>query len=155
NTAALQHAREAAKLMIQADKSFAEMAAACTALRLQTAALAQRVADLEAVLPLKKTLTRTGKPRSSHDRTEQFQAYAGFFRTQEQILVLGSERGELLKGLVAEGIPVLGVEATKILVDYCTERELPAVHARAMDYLQELPDGSGGGIVVNLHAGGV
>jgi O-antigen chain-terminating methyltransferase len=62
------------------------------------------------------------------------------------VLDLGCGRGEWLELLRQEGIAARGVDANRLQVAECRERQLAAEQAEPLDYLARVPDGSLGAV---------
>ena len=60
----------------------------------------------------------------------------------EDVLDIGSGRGEWLELLKREGIKGRGVDRNRVFVDQCRERELEVLEEDALSYLRSLPEHS-------------
>ena len=65
------------------------------------------------------------------------------------ILVAGCQHGDFLRLLISEGVAAQGVERDAALAEACREQELPVSYAVAADYLDQLENGSLGGIYLS------
>ena len=83
---------------------------------------------------------------TQEDIKERHRAYVEFFERQENVLEIGSGRGEFLELLAEAGIKARGVDLDLDMVLLCREKGLDVVEADAFAYLQALPDDSLGGI---------
>jgi len=73
-------------------------------------------------------------------------AYVEYFKGLDQVLDIGSGRGEFLELLMEAGIKAKGVDLDLDMVLYCQEKGLDVVREDAFVYLDSLPDESLGGI---------
>lgn len=72
--------------------------------------------------------------------------YIGYFAGKDNVLDLGSGRGEFLELLKENGISAHGVDLYEDFVDLCREKGLEAVHGDAIEHLLKQEDNSLGGI---------
>jgi len=85
--------------------------------------------------------------RGSEGEIKQRQrAYVEYFKGLDQVLDIGSGRGEFLELLMEAGIKAKGVDLDLDMVLYCQEKGLDVVREDAFVYLDSLPDESLGGI---------
>ena len=73
-------------------------------------------------------------------------AYLDLFLGRREVLDLGCGRGEFLELLTGHGIPVTGVDQSRVMVDLCHGRGLRAVQADLFAYLEGLPEHSLDGV---------
>jgi len=78
---------------------------------------------------------------------ERRRVYVDVFRGRDQVLDLGSGRGEFLDLLADAGVPARGVDSDLDMILRCREKGLDVVHEDLFKYLASLPDESLGGIV--------
>lgn len=71
------------------------------------------------------------------------------FEGRGRVVDIGCGRGEMIELLQARGVDVVGVDLDAGMVAFCADRGLPVVHADAIAYLQDQPDGSLGGIFMS------
>ncbi len=83
---------------------------------------------------------------SEGDIKDRQRAYVEYFKGSDQVLDIGSGRGEFLELLMEAGIKAKGVDLDLDMVLYCQEKGLDVVREDAFVYLDSLPDESLGGI---------
>jgi O-antigen chain-terminating methyltransferase len=83
---------------------------------------------------------------SEEEIKERQRRYVEHFRGTEQVLDVGSGRGEFLELLREAGITARGVDTNLDMVLLCKEKRLDVLHEDVFGYLEALPDESLGGI---------
>jgi SAM-dependent methyltransferase len=83
---------------------------------------------------------------STTDVRERQRVYVDDFRNAAPVLDVGCGRGELLGLLREAGVEARGVDADSDMVAYATGEGLEVEQGDALAYLDQLPDGSLGGI---------
>ncbi|HXH11561.1 MAG TPA: methyltransferase domain-containing protein [Alphaproteobacteria bacterium] len=109
-------------------------------------------------LEQRKTLSQSFEPEfdyfgleerfrgSEGDIKDRQRIYVEYFKGLDQVLDIGSGRGEFLELLMEAGIKAKGVDLDLDMVLYCQEKGLDVVREDAFVYLESLPDESLGGI---------
>lgn len=77
---------------------------------------------------------------------ERQKIYLKFFVGQDNVLDIGCGRGEFVQLLSDNKIPVQGIDVDQDMVEQCWQLGLPVIRADAIDYLNNLPDSSLGGV---------
>jgi 2-polyprenyl-3-methyl-5-hydroxy-6-metoxy-1,4-benzoquinol methylase len=72
--------------------------------------------------------------------------YLKYFLGKEPVLDIGSGRGEFLELLSEAGMKATGVDLDRDMVLLCQEKGLEIVQSDAFSHLEEIPDGSLGGV---------
>jgi 2-polyprenyl-3-methyl-5-hydroxy-6-metoxy-1,4-benzoquinol methylase len=84
---------------------------------------------------------------SQHEIRARLADYVPMFAGAVNVLDIGCGRGELLDLLREGGIGAHGIDVNASMVEVCRERGLSATMAGAVEYLQQLEDGSLDGII--------
>jgi O-antigen chain-terminating methyltransferase len=77
---------------------------------------------------------------------KNIQFYKGYFEGRAQVLDIGCGRGEFLEMMREAGVEARGVDLSEESVALCRQKGLVVERADLFAYLNELPDGSLGGI---------
>ncbi len=80
------------------------------------------------------------------ERQERLKAYLPSIPRDATVLDLGCGRGEWLELLRGDGISAHGVDANRLMVEECRERQLEAERADVLDYLARTGDASLGAV---------
>jgi len=73
--------------------------------------------------------------------------YLSYFDAAEGVILdLGCGRGEFIELLKARGREVYGIDLNPTMVAHCQQKGLPVLLADCLDYLEQLPDRSVGGV---------
>jgi len=75
--------------------------------------------------------------------------YLKYFEGQDNVLDLGCGRGEFMELCQENGIYATGIELYDKFVDYCKECGLNVVEGDAIEYLENCPDSSVGGLFIS------
>jgi 2-polyprenyl-3-methyl-5-hydroxy-6-metoxy-1,4-benzoquinol methylase len=86
---------------------------------------------------------------SSESIGERQSEYLDYFFGRGEILDIGCGRGELLSMLGERGIPARGVDLDEGMVERCREQGLIAECGDAIEFLEQQPDGSFGGVFMS------
>jgi hypothetical protein len=150
NTAAITLLQQTCELLDRIDRNQNEFAAALTALKLQMHAQARRLGQLEH-LPAPAGAAAAFTEEEAADRGSAYQSYLSYLRGPNAVLVIGCGQPELVKLLLSEGLAVRSVDDNAGRVEYCQERDLPAIRMDPAGYLAQTEPDSLGGIFVDLN----
>jgi len=77
---------------------------------------------------------------------ERQKFYLPYFTGKENVLDIGSGRGEFIELLLENGIKVKGIDVNKDMVEYCQSLGLDVTHGDAIEYLSALDDNTLDGV---------
>jgi SAM-dependent methyltransferase len=164
NEAVAVHASESTRVLATLDTNVVELFASLETLRREVERMAERPGGRDARParpdaepcgwgaggdPLAEcdVLTRSEcSPGTRDNASSRQRVYLCYLRDAGKVVDLACGRGELVELLEQEGTPAWGVESDPDLAEDCRQRNLPVTRANAAEYLDELPDGSLGGV---------
>jgi 2-polyprenyl-3-methyl-5-hydroxy-6-metoxy-1,4-benzoquinol methylase len=83
------------------------------------------------------------------DIKQRQQAYLDYFLQAENVLDLGCGRGEFVELLTERKVPIIGIDSSEDMVDFCRARGLPVLQGDLFEHLDRQIDGAIGGIFIS------